>query len=216
MDNQDNSRVALKIVFILSLLLVWMDMLELYFSYTHLKDTAERFDPHIFEQCIKYHLISQMFFTVFATFAGISACIMSLGLLINYEFFAIKVLDTFLQYNYFIFGPYLIASCLLGFYYFNDVAYNCDPNQLSRKYINFSTVLAMMICLFISFVITFGYSVYWSFKMLLNSIRFTNEGSVILGRIFWRYVFNRSRETIHIDQSEENSINYHQGEHRMM
>ena len=37
-DGVDNSRLALKIVLVLSLLLVSMDFLEIYFSFEHLKD----------------------------------------------------------------------------------------------------------------------------------------------------------------------------------
>jgi hypothetical protein len=152
--NFDTSRVALKIVFILSLLLVTMDIFELYFAYLHLRKQAFNVDLETFENCIKYHVISQMFFTMFATFAGISACIMSLGLLINYEFFAVKVSDSFLNFNYLTFGPYLFACSLLGFYYFNDVSFNCDPKDVSKKYLNFSTLIALIVCFLLSFIIT--------------------------------------------------------------
>jgi len=197
-DNQEESRIALKIVFILSLLLVSMDILEIYFAYGQLKQTSTSIDQIVFESCVKYHILSQIFFTFFATLAGISACIMSLGLLINFEFFAVKVMDSFLHFNYLIFGPYLFGSCVLGYYYFNQVAFTCVNTNINKKYLNFSTVLALFICVLFSFVVTLGYSIFWSVRKFIYSIRFRAEGNYVLGRIFWRYVFNRSNDSIQL------------------
>jgi hypothetical protein len=206
-ESPETSRVALKIVFLLSLLLVSMDILEFYFEYAHLKEMSVKFDPILFEDCIKYHALSQMFFTFFATFAGVSATFMSLGLLIDYEFFSFKVVDTFLYYNYLIFGPYLFTACTLGFYHYDLVLFNCDSKQLNnKKNFNFSTLLALVICALLSFLLTFGYAVFFGIRKLINSIRFTRDGNYILGRIFWRHVFSRSRQTININEQEMRDI----------
>jgi hypothetical protein len=180
-----------------------MDILEFYFEYEHLKEMSRKFEPWLFEECIKYHALSQMFFTFFATFAGVSATFMSMGLLINYEFFSFKVIDTFLYYNYLIFGPYLFAACNLGFMNYDMVLYNCDSKDLGRKKVlNFSTLLALVICTCMSFVLTFGYSIFFGIRKMINSIRFLPEGNYILGRIFWRYVLSRDRDQVH--QANEN------------
>lgn len=219
-DGQDESRIALKIVFILSLILVSMDVMEIYFAYSQLIETSTTIDAIVFESCVKYHILSQMFFTAFATFAGISACIMSIGLVINFEFFAVKVMDTFLHFNYLIFGPYLFGSCLLGYYNFSKIAFNCDSKNINKTYLNFSTVLALFICILFSFIVTLGYSIFWSLRKFMYSIRFRPEGNYVLGRIFWRYVFNRSSDSIqlanggHIGnnlQANNNIINLNQG-----
>ena len=44
-DSEDSSRTALKIVFFFSLLLIVMDIYELYFSYCSLIDEAGSFLP---------------------------------------------------------------------------------------------------------------------------------------------------------------------------
>lgn len=187
-DNIETSRVALKIVFILSLLLVTMDFFEIYFSWAHLVETSKTLDIDIFERCVKYHIISQLFFTMFATFAGLSACLMSLGLIINYEVISMKFIDVFLYWNYLIFGPYLLGICILGFFYINNVAYNCDVNDYNKRYLNLSTILAIIVCFIMSLVITIGYSVFLALYKMLNSVRFTNNGNRLIGRLFWRYV----------------------------
>lgn len=190
----DTSRMALKIVLILSILLVTMDLFEIYYSFVHMKSSSNKLNTHVFEGCVKYHILSQIFFTVFATFAGLSACLMSLGLLIDYDFFSFKVIDTFLYWNYIIFGPYLLATCMLGYFNFKRVVFNCDPHNLDARYINFSTLMALFICLFLSLIITFAFTIIQNFKILIQSIRFRPDGNRVLGRLFWDYVLNRGGE----------------------
>lgn len=204
-NQEDTSRTTLKIVLILSLLLVTMDIYEFYFTYDRLIDLSVKFEPKVYEDCVKYHLLSQMFFTMFATFSGISATIMSFGLLINYDFFTFKFIETFLYFNYLIFGPYLLACCCLGFYNFSIVAFDCDIRDHSKKYLNFSTLLALIICCLLSFFLTIGVSSYRGYINMLNSIRFRPNGSYIVGRLFWRYIFNRARESIRINEGMENN-----------
>ena len=192
-DDFDNSRLALKIVLVLSLLLVTMDFLEIYFSFEHLKEAATKFEALVFENCIKYHLLSQIVFTLFATFAGLSAFFMSLGLLVNYEFFSLKILETFLFWNYIIFGPYLLSACILGYINFSDIAFNCDRRDISQKYINFSTLMALVICFLLSIIITIMYAFLCGARKMILSITFRKGGWKWLGRRFWRYVLSRPR-----------------------
>ena len=117
-NNEDTTRTALKIVLILSLILVSMDLLEVYFSFLNLNRAIKLIDLSLFEECYKYHILSQIGFTIFATFSGLSAFMMSLGLLANYDLFVIKILDTFMFMNYMIFGPLLLSASLLGCFYF--------------------------------------------------------------------------------------------------
>ncbi len=205
-DNTDTSRVALKIVFVLSLILVCMDFLEFYYEYQQMKELSIKYEAMVFEECIKYHALSQMFFTFFATFSGISATIMSLGLLVDYEFFSYKMIDTFLNYNYLIFGPYLFIVCLIGFYNYDLILYNCDSKLFyEKKLFNFSTFLALLVCFLFSFVLFIGYSIFYSLRRLISSIRFTPEGNYILGRIFWRYVLSRNNSNINANRRENNN-----------
>lgn len=200
---EDNLRMALQIVFVLSSILVFMDLLELYVSYYSLIDYSAKLLPQIFDQCVKYHIITQMFFTVFATLAGFSACIMSIGLLINSNFFAVKLLDAFMYYNFYAFGPFLLSSTILSFIYFGQVTYNCDANDFSKQYLNFSTVICIIIAFIFSFIISVGYTAVGSFDLFNDSIKFNPEGNYVLGKIFWKYVFNRANETIHVNQDND-------------
>ena len=191
-EDEDYSRFGLKIVFFLSLLLVGMDVLEIYFSYYSLKDYSKTLAPIIFTHCVKYPIITQMFFTTFATLAGLSACFMSLGLLIDYQFFALKLLDSFMFYNFYSFGPFLLGCSILAFCNFGKVCYSCDNDNYSVQYLNISTVICIIIAFTISLMVTFGYSVISAFEYFNNSIKFNRDGNYVLGKLFWKYVFGRA------------------------
>lgn len=226
-NTRDTSRVALKIVFLLSLLLVIMDVLEITYSFKQLQKAAALLNSYFFENCIKYHIISQIFFTSFATFAGIAACLMSFALIINFNFFQEKLIMLFFYWNYLIFGPYLFVSTLLSFFYFKDVVYYCNTdinlskfysneydlneinfNKYVKKYFNFSILMSIIICLLFSMFITLAFSFYSNYKMIHNSITFQNEGNRVLGRLFWDYVFNRNDDRlINNNQSNNNTYN---------
>ena len=135
-DSEETTRSALKIVLILSIILVTMDIMEVYYTFINLDKAISVLELNIFQHCYKYHILSQMVFTIFATFSGLSALIMSLGLLYNYEFFVNKALECFMYLNYMIFGPFLLAACMLGYLNYSDVLYNCERLNLYRKYIN--------------------------------------------------------------------------------
>ncbi len=194
--NQNSSIIALKIIMFLSLILVGMDLLEVYFSYVSLKTFSIEFNDIIFEECIKYHLFTQMVFTIFATMAGLSAFIMSAGILINENFFGFTALETFLNLNFTIFGPYLFIMSIFGFTYYDKILYNCSKEDFSIKHLNFSTLLAVIICFFISFFITFVYSFFEGYHIMVGSIRLNRHGYRFIGKLFWKYVFYRRRDEV--------------------
>jgi hypothetical protein len=206
-DNLETSRIALKIVLFLSAILVTMDFVEVYFAYLNLRKAMVLFDQITFEECLKYHILSQIFFTLFATFSGISAFLMSLGLLVNFDAFIHKALDTFMYMNYMIFGPFLLGASLLGYFYFEEVVYNCDKLDYNRKFLNLSTLFALCICFLVSLIITVGYSVLYSLHYLLLSINNRSEGSAWLRKLFWWSVFTRRNQMLNNQIVPLNHIN---------
>ncbi len=191
-EEEDASRTGLKIVFFLSLILVGMDILEIYYAYYSLKDYSKTLAPIVFTECVKYPIITQMFFTVFATLAAFSASLMSLGLLIDYQVFALKLLDSFMFYNFYSFGPFLLGCSILAFCNFGKVCYSCDNENYSVQYLNISTVICIIIAFTISLMVTFGFSVISAFEYFNNSIKFNRDGNYVLGKLFWKYVFGRA------------------------
>ena len=150
-----------------------------------------------------------MFFTAFAAFAGIRACIMSFFMLFNYLFFINKLIETFMFYNFYAFGPILLGLSTFGFIYFDKVCNICDNDDYTKQYINFVTVLCLVITFLVSLLITVWYSAVGAFDLFNNSIRFTSDGNYIIGKLFWKIVFNRGAQELgsepnehHIEMSE--------------
>jgi hypothetical protein len=201
MDSDSYNR-ALKLIFVLSFILVLMDIGEVYLSYSEMTKAIRLYDTYTFKNCLQYHYITQMFFTSFATFAGLSACIMSFGLLIDYQFFSNKCIDTFFRWNYMIFGPYMFAVCMMGYYNFSDIVYVCDMKDRQKMYMNYSTLFALILCFVISFIITFAAAVIWGYYKFVQSIRYGPEGYRVVGRLFWNYILSRPD-----DNMNQNAIN---------
>ena len=209
MDNNDednSSRFAIKLVFFLSLLLVGMDILEIYFSYFSLIEYSKTLVPIVYTKCVKYPIITQMFFTTFATLAGLSACIMSLGLLINEHFFALKLLDTFVFYNFYSFGPFLLGCSILAFCYFGQVCYSCDSDNYNVQYLNISTVICIIIAFTIGLIVTLSFSIISAFEYFNNSIKFNRDGNYLLGKLFWKYVFGRAIQDLNREDNNEREM----------
>lgn len=204
-DNDGSTTVAIKVVMIISVLLIAMDILEIYVSLGNLQMAATRFDAEVFEQCIKYHIISQMVFTLFALLAGISAFFLSFFLLFDNSIFMTKLYKTFIHWNHLVFGPYLLTASILGFTYFYEISFNCDPKDLSRKYLNVSTVMSLIICFLISALISVVFAFCYAIRKILLSIRFKRGGWKCLGRYFWNYVRNQPREDPPANQNQNNN-----------
>ena len=95
-----------------------------------------------YNQCNQSMIIAEIIFTVFATMVGISALILSIGFLINTDYFIEKFISCFVYFNYFIFGPFLLCTSIFGFINFSKIGYTCEiePNNISLN-------ISMLICL---------------------------------------------------------------------
>jgi hypothetical protein len=189
-----NSKLSLKIVVALSSILVSMDFLEIYFSFNHLKTAKIKYNQEIFENCIQYNILSQIVFTFFAALAGISAFILSIGLLFNSDYFAEKISRTYLYFNYVIFGPYLLSAAIFGMTYFNNIVFTCDHTLTFQKF-NISNLMSLIACFLLSCGITLSYSFFYSIRFIFLSIRFKKGGFKALGKFFWYYVTRNNAET---------------------
>jgi hypothetical protein len=208
MENEVNSsRLSLWIVFFLSILLISLDSIEIFYNLNNIKLASEKVAPNVYENCFKIQFLSQVVFSLFSCLTGVSALIMSMGLLINYRFFTSKLMDTFLYYNYIIFGPYMLGTCILSLFYFNSVVYNCDKD-FKEKNFNLPTFITILVCLIISFFITIGHSVYLRTLFLVDSIRDGPNGNKLVGKLFWKVALSRSNNNndIHINRQTPNNV----------
>jgi hypothetical protein len=205
--NQTNTRnLILKITFLLTLLIVILDFQALYNSISHLKKYIEsdKFNQKYFNECIKYQSIAEIIFGLFGSCAGISACVAGFFFIRNFDCFIEKGLKAFSYFNYLVFGPYLFACTFLGLHYFNKISYFClEKENLDNKSLNLLIVFCIFLSLFISSFIISLFTPINIITYFHDSIRFNGTGSYILGKIFWKFVFERNRNMI-IDTNNNN------------
>ena len=200
--SQDNNYpiLSLKIVFILSLALIFLDILEIIFLFSSMQSYSTSLSLPIFQSCIKYQSIAEAFFSLFGVLAGISLALLTFGLIIDSQYFFTKAMNTFIYYNYCIFGPYLLTSSILGLYFFEKIAYQCDAKNMEHKSLN----ITMAFCLFFTFFTSMFVTVVYSFthvkNILVNSIRFNPGGNIIVGIAFWKCVLG----SVNIPQANAN------------
>lgn len=207
MENEvDSSKVSLWIVLILSILLISLDTLEIIYNLDNITLASKKVGKNLYEKCFKIQFLSQVVFSIFSCLTGVSALIMSMGLLINYRFFTSKLMDSFLHYNYMIFGPYLLGTCILSLFFFNSVVYSCDKD-LKEKTLNLPTFLTIILCLIISFLITIGYSVNYSTVFWVDSVRDGPNGNKFIGKLFWKIALSSSNNNNNIIQDNRHIPN---------
>ena len=196
--NDDNpncgERLSAIFILIISLILIGMDFLSLYYSYQYIITSSKRYSFLVFERCIKYQSIMEIFFTLFALLAAVSAALMALGITIGYDLFFEKFLVTFINYNYYVFGLLLLASSIVGLLNFNKVCYDCIGKNPNTHEFNLSTMICLILIAIIGGIITFIFSSLSSFEYVCDSIKFSKDGNYLLGKVFWKYVLSRNNE----------------------
>lgn len=195
---------TLYLMLIVCVTLVTVDIIEIY----RLSNTwiyALKANAGIFEKCLKYELLLKTVFAGFSFFAALSAFTLTLFLVINVEFFIDKVLNAFLNFNYFLFGPYMLGFCILGCIHWNEVVYVCNAKDINQKVFSLSNMFSIVICMILSCVITIGISVYETIKLYVDSILRREEGFKIIRSLFWFVVLRqRSNEEILRSRDDNN------------
>ena len=188
-DGPDKTTILFVLISALSLVL--LDIVSLWSSYNYLTYYLSRSDSY-YNQCNESMIVSEIIFTVFATMVGISATILSIGFLINTDYFLDKFLNCFVYFNYFIFGPFLLCTSIFGFINFNKIGYTCeyDPKNVS---LNISMLICLIFISTLGSIITVGFSTFNIFEYFQDSIKFTNDSDYILGKTFWKVAMPRIR-----------------------
>ena len=199
----DSEKLSAIFVLIIAIILMGMNFLSLYYSYDYLLYASKRYPFQTFDTCIKYQSITEIYFTLFALMAAVSAALMGLGITIGYDLFFEKFLLTFLNFNYYIFGLILLASSLFGLFNYNKICYDCIKKNPNNLEFNLSTMICLILIAMIGGVITFVFSSINAFEYVCNCIKFNKEGNFLLGKAFWKYVLYKNNENQNIHERNE-------------
>jgi len=184
MEENNTSDFTLYILLSVSGLLVVIDGLELLHIIYNWQYGFMVIVP-IFEKCIKYELISKTVFSIYSFTAAFSAFSLTLFLLAAEHFFITKFVITYLQINYFLFGPLMAALSLIGIYNWEEMVYVCDKNNFNVKEVSVSNSITIIGCFLISVFLTMLVEFFESTNFLLDSILKRETGSRTLGNFFW-------------------------------
>lgn len=189
-NDSDPDKITIIFVLISAISLVVLDILSLYYSFDYLYFYLSFHSDNFYDQCVESRIIAEIFFTVFATMAGVSATILSIGFLINSEFFIEKYFGSFAYFNYFIFGPFLLGTGIYGFINFEKIGYSCEelPNNSTM---NLSMLICLIFILTLGSIVTAGFSTVNLLEYFHDSIKFTNDSNYLLGKLFWKYSWSR-------------------------
>jgi hypothetical protein len=149
----------------------------------------------IFETCIKWELYTKTVFAFFSFLGAVSAFTLTMFLIIDTNWFADKILSTFLYFNYLIFGPYMMGFSIIGLANWNNVVYVCDKQNLNNKIISASNMFSLISCFLLSTIITCLVAIYKTITLYIDSTLRRPEGNSILRKFFWWTVF-RNREPV--------------------
>jgi hypothetical protein len=200
---QVSNNFTIYLMLIICILLVTVDSIEIYrlsLAWTHSKAS----DVEFFNNCIKDELIIKTVFCAFSFAAACSALLLTIFLSTCIDYFANKFLTTFLYLNYFIFGPYMLAFCILGCIHFHDFIYVCNPKHLDEKILSLSNIFSLLCCMIIAILITIAVAIYEGVHLLVASILRKEDGIAIIRKVFWWSVLRqRTDEDLHIITSRQ-------------
>ena len=180
---------------IVTVVLISVDVMEIRRLVVDWTEIPSLFTPEVFDSCFKYELITKTAFNLFSLAAAFSALLLTLLILIDIDFFLAKTLDAYLHFNYFVFGPLMLCLCSLAFFNFHQSFMVCDHQNTNRRFVSVSNVMACLLCLIISLIVTTSVSVYSSLNDLISSI-LRQDGSIPLVRkvFLWAVYRNRNVE----------------------
>jgi hypothetical protein len=190
MDTQAANNCTLYLMLIVCLILVTVDSIEMY-RLSLSWEYSLKVQTEMFNECLKNDLIIKTVFCVFSLAAAVSALLLTLFLSFFAEFFINKVMTSYLYLNYYIFGPYMLAFCILGCAYWNDFVYVCDRRDYHIKVFSISNVFSLITCLIIGIVVTLGVAAYEGLRTLIDSILHKDDGLAVVRKVFWWLVLRQ-------------------------
>lgn len=200
-DNQSN-KITISILLIISLSLVCLDFYSLYQTFNYLNYHLKSNNDSFYNQCIESKIILEIVFIIFATLAGISGTILSIGFLVKNELFLEKIFVSFGHFNYFIFGPFLFANSIFGLINFQKIGYSCEADP-EKSNINLSILICLIIILTFGSVITAGYSTINIFEYFYNSLKCKSDANYLIGKAFWKYALSKKRNRRNLHERSE-------------
>ena len=189
------NKIGLVIIIIISFFIVIFNFYQVVYVIRLIK-RAYTLVPHkIFEECYLYNGFSDLLLEFYSFFLGIELLFLCVFQFfgIDMDLFMDKYSSTFYYLNYLVFGPFSIGIFVICLLHSDKLLYVCVKANPENKIFNFKLIfLLFMFSLFSLLITTFG--IYYFGSIIFNdSLTFKPNGNHLLGYIFWKYGFSRSR-----------------------
>jgi len=186
-DDSFQNNLPLYLFFLVSLILVLVDGVGLFHVVLQWQQSGQ-YSEIVFEECLKWQLISKSCFSTFSLLTALSSLTICVFLLANTKFFVDKVLPTYLYYNYITFGPVLLGLSILGLANWDNIVNVCklDKDNIQDKVFSFNNTFTIFLCFVISITITLLVTIYKTVTLYVDSLTQGQEGLGMLRKlIYW-------------------------------
>lgn len=205
-NQQSSSNFMLYLMLIVCSVLASMNSLEIY-RMSSLWKQALNLKADYFHSCVKPQYIVKTFFCFYSFFATFSGLILTIGLLVDYVYFARKLIESYLKFVYFVFGLTLLFSCILALVNWKDTFFLCSDDL--EKHFSLTNATSVLFCFFIAGFITVLVEFYSVMSLFSDTITRQPTGSKALFALFWYVSFKIKNTTRFI--SSRHTLNQSNG-----
>ena len=179
------SNFTIYLIFLISILLVALDALQLYNIFLSWKIGMQINEP-VFSDCIKFNLLGKTAFAIFSFLASFCLTLICFLFINNPDYFVEKIFRAYIKLTYNIFGPIMLCFSIIGLYYFNELCYVCyNKKDLSAKILSVSTCFSLLSSFIISLAITIVSEFYLALYFIVDSITNKPGGSRWVKKVFY-------------------------------
>jgi hypothetical protein len=198
---QIQKNFALFLMLIICSSVVYINTYEIY-KLTKQWNKFSYLNSNYFKICIKPEFIVKLFFSFYSFLGSFSALLLSLCLLINFNFFINKLMSSYLKFVYYIYGPCMFICCILGLFNWNESCFICEEDE-NNKVFYFQNAIYIIILTLISLIITLSIEFCRVMGLYSDTIMNNSDGSKFLSSIFWGICLKLNR-----NQRNNNLLNY--------
>ena len=198
-NNQNNrgNKIIVSVILLIATLILSYNVYNLFYIVNLIKKAYITLPPIVFEECFLYQRFSDLFIEFLSFFLGIDLILLTFIPFIEYNFnlddFIIKYAESFIYFNYLVFGPFSLFSIIMSLSYKHKIMYICLNFNPQNKIIDYRLSLILLFIITISLVISFLGSFYFEHNYFSNSIKYKSSGNYIIGNLFWAYALSHSR-----------------------
>ena len=197
LQNNRCNKIVLSVIIIVAIIISFFN----FYNFVHIVNLIKRayniLPQKVFEDCYLYPKYYELFVEFLSFFLGIDLILLTTIPLIDIYFdlegILFKYSETFIFFNYLVFGPFLLGCLFLNLKYSNKLMYLCINFNPEKKIINFRLSFVFLFSLTISFLITFFGSIFFQNIYFSNSIKLNQRGNFVIGKIFWFFALKHSK-----------------------